>query len=367
MSSKSFGEWYKNQKEGGASSASFQERPSKSWFSSFLPSQSQSDVESTGLLHSVTNVGTRITETSQSIRDAMLFGSVGVLFFLIAYIIGIPTLLFRPAKFAISFTMGSFMIIVALATVRGPRKYFASVFQSPRILKTTLYLLSLLSTLFFSLVKRSYVGTVVSSVFQIVMLVLFIMESVPSLKAFVAILTRVIGKVVSTKQTFWFYVAALYKLSMIPFLLSPFYLIYMLFTMDLVNFSSHLTPMTVIALFSVLFFLLIALVEYKPDMITRFTPKSFINTEQAFVNQHRILIVYLRYIYFYLLFIMMTKVNGFYVNYILHKDADASAVAMCMGGLTQYTLKYLIGVPVLILSYWLSALYVKRISEVKLF
>ena len=40
------------------------------------------------------------------------------------------------------------------------------------------------------------------------------------------------------KQTFWFYVAALYKLSMIPFLLSPFYLIYMLFTMDLVNCPS---------------------------------------------------------------------------------------------------------------------------------
>ena len=40
---------------------------------------------------------------------------------------------------------------------------------------------------------------------------------------------------------------------------------------------------------------------------------------------------------------------------------------MCMGGLTQYTLKYLIGVPVLILAYWLSALYVKRISVVKLF
>ncbi len=38
------------------------------------------------------------------------------------------------------------------------------------------------------------------------------------------------------------------------------------------------------------------------------------------MNQHRILIVYLRYIYFYLLFIMMTKVNGFYVNYILHKS-----------------------------------------------
>ena len=59
--------------------------------------------------------------------------------------------------------MGSFMIIVALATVQGPRKYFASVFQSPRILKTTLYLVSLricllflspsVSTLFFSLVK----------------------------------------------------------------------------------------------------------------------------------------------------------------------------------------------------------------------
>ena len=33
------------------------------------------------------------------------------------------------------------------------------------------------------------------------MLVLFIMESVPSLKTFVAILTRVIGKVVSTVRS----------------------------------------------------------------------------------------------------------------------------------------------------------------------
>ena len=38
-----------------------------------------------------------------------------------------------------------------------------------------------------------------------------------------------------------------------------------------------------------------------------------------------------------------------------------------MSGLTQYTLKYLIGIPVLLLAYWLSALYVKKISEVKLF
>ena len=39
--------------------------------------------------------------------------------------------------------MGSLMIIVALAVLQGPRRYFSSVFQSPRLLKTSLYLLSL--------------------------------------------------------------------------------------------------------------------------------------------------------------------------------------------------------------------------------
>ena len=46
---------------------------------------------------------------------------------------------------------------------------------------------------------------------------------------------------------------------------------------------------------------------------------------------------------------------------------DSTEIEACMGGLLTYTLKYLIGVPVLVVAYWFSALYVKRISEVKLF
>ena len=42
------------------------------------------------------------------------------------------------------------------------------------------------------------------------------------------------------------------------------------------------------------------------------------------MNQHRILIVFLRYIYFYILFIMMTKVNGYYMHYILHDPIRSS-------------------------------------------
>ena len=73
----------------------------------------------------------------------------------------------RPAKFTISFTMGSIMTMAGLARMQGVSNFLQSVFQSDRIVKTILYFVSLLLSIFFAVVKRSYVGTVVSSVFQV--------------------------------------------------------------------------------------------------------------------------------------------------------------------------------------------------------
>lgn len=73
--------------------------------------------------------------------------------------------------------MGSFMTIAAVATLQGVNKFLGSIFQSQRIVNTVLYILSLCNnlqvyssvgmTILFSLVKRNYIGTVVSSVFQV--------------------------------------------------------------------------------------------------------------------------------------------------------------------------------------------------------
>ena len=114
---------------------------------------------------------------SDSLKEGLAFLGLAVVFFLIAYLIGLPTvlatdidhlyLLVRPAKFTISFTMGSFMTIAALAVFRGPSQFFGSMFQPQRIVKSLLYLTSLVLSILFAVVWKSYIGTVAASLFQV--------------------------------------------------------------------------------------------------------------------------------------------------------------------------------------------------------
>lgn len=69
------------------------------------------------------------------------------------------------------------MTIAAVATLQGIEKFVNSIFQSQRLVNTVLYLISLCisiplllfigMTILFSLVKRNYIGTIVSSIFQV--------------------------------------------------------------------------------------------------------------------------------------------------------------------------------------------------------
>ena len=82
------------------------------------------------------------------------------------------------------------MTIAALAVFRGPSQFFSSVFQPQRIVKSLLYLASLVLSILFAVVWKSYVGTVAASLFQVimrllfngkmVMLVLFVLEAFPA-------------------------------------------------------------------------------------------------------------------------------------------------------------------------------------------
>lgn len=73
----------------------------------------------------------------------------------------------RPAKFTISFTMGSLLTMAGLARMQGVSQFLHTVFQPDRILKTLLYIISLLLSILCAVVKRSYIGTMVSSIFQV--------------------------------------------------------------------------------------------------------------------------------------------------------------------------------------------------------
>ena len=154
-------------------------------------------MESVGLVGRVQTVGTRISEAGDTMKEVLVFFGLALVFFLIAYLIGLPTLLIRPAKFTISFTMGSFMTIAALATFRGPSQFFSTIFQPERVVKTVLYIVSLVLSILCSVVWKSYIGTVFASLFQMVMLVLFVLESFPAGSRMTSLLLLTIRKAVS--------------------------------------------------------------------------------------------------------------------------------------------------------------------------
>ncbi|CBK20525.2 uncharacterized protein [Blastocystis hominis] len=122
----------------------------------------------------------QVRETGERFKETAMFGFLALLFFFIAYFIGIPTLLFRPVKFAMSFTMGSLMTMLTIASIRGYSAYVNSMLQKDRLPKTLLYLGSLVLTIFFSIVRKSYVMTIVCSLSQIAILAVYVIESLPS-------------------------------------------------------------------------------------------------------------------------------------------------------------------------------------------
>ncbi|KAK8813631.1 hypothetical protein WA556_000207 [Blastocystis sp. ATCC 50177/Nand II] len=197
MGSSSFGEWYEEQKKDQS------EQPSSSGYTSWIPSIFQrnqtpsGDVESVGLLSGVQSVGTYITDAGDRMKEVLGLLALALVFFAIAYFIGLPTLILRPAKFAISFTMGSFMVLGALARFQGTNRFFSSIFQPERLPKTVLYIVSLLLSVLCAVVWKSYVGTVASSLLQVGMLAVFVLESFPAGSRITSLMIMSVKKLLS--------------------------------------------------------------------------------------------------------------------------------------------------------------------------
>lgn len=95
---------------------------------------------------------------------------LSAIFFLLAFILGIPLIMIRPAKFAISFTMGTLLFMAAFLLYNP--SYFFRFFQKDKVIYTVIYSFTILATLYSSLFLKSYSLTLFLSVFQVIMMVL---------------------------------------------------------------------------------------------------------------------------------------------------------------------------------------------------
>ncbi|KAF9206382.1 hypothetical protein BGZ59_011690 [Podila verticillata] len=90
----------------------------------------------------------------------------GLACFMIAFFVGIPLIVGRPSKFAVSFTLGSLLWMASFAILRGPMTHLRALVSKERILFTITYFGSMAFVLVASLYLRSQLLTLVGTVIE---------------------------------------------------------------------------------------------------------------------------------------------------------------------------------------------------------
>lgn len=107
------------------------------------------------------------------------FAGIGVLLLLVAFFLFLPMIIIRPSKFAITFSLGSVLILVSLGFLRGWKAMYSSLSSKERMVPTAAYLGSLFGTLYASLMMHSYIYSLVLCVIQMVTLAYYVASLFP--------------------------------------------------------------------------------------------------------------------------------------------------------------------------------------------
>ncbi|KAI0270639.1 SFT2-domain-containing protein [Gloeopeniophorella convolvens] len=91
----------------------------------------------------------------------------------------LPLLAVRPAKFALSFSLGSLLVMFGFAVLIGPLNHIKHLISKERLPFSVAYLGSLGLTLYFALGPHSYFGCLVGAVVQVLALVSYILAYFP--------------------------------------------------------------------------------------------------------------------------------------------------------------------------------------------
>jgi len=84
-----------------------------------------------------------------------------------------------PSKFAITFSLGSALILASLGALKGWQQMFGHMASKERLPFTAGYIGSLVATLYSSIVLHSYIFSLVSCVAQLATLVIYVASFFP--------------------------------------------------------------------------------------------------------------------------------------------------------------------------------------------
>ncbi|KAI9512150.1 ER-to-golgi vesicle protein transport Sft2 [Russula earlei] len=91
----------------------------------------------------------------------------------------LPLLAIRPAKFALSFSLGSLLVMFGFSVLIGPINHMRHLVSKERLPFSVAYMSSLGLTLYFALGPQSYFGSLIGAVVQVIALLSYILAYFP--------------------------------------------------------------------------------------------------------------------------------------------------------------------------------------------
>jgi cation transport ATPase len=170
--------------------AKFNQKTQNSLFTSF---QSSSDQES--LLDSISNRASSALGSfsySSASSDSECFGissmqrylifglmlGASAMFFMISFFT-LPMLLLNPGKFALSYTIASVLFLGSWSVLNGWRAHMKHLFAKEKLAFTLVYLVSLVCTLYFSVISPLYIPVLLFTIIQLVSLIWYLTSYLP--------------------------------------------------------------------------------------------------------------------------------------------------------------------------------------------
>lgn len=172
-----------------------------SWFSKRASSASSSFEKSWFSAETESNLSCFALSKKQRVLGFATCVVMGSVCFTLAAVYA-PFLLVKARKFALLFTLGSMFMMSSFSFLWGPLNHIKYLFSSGRLPFTSVYLGSLIATLYFALEIKSTPLTVLSAVVQVLALLWFLISYIPGgqtgLKFFSKLFSTTVSKSVQT-------------------------------------------------------------------------------------------------------------------------------------------------------------------------
>lgn len=98
---------------------------------------------------------------------------------LLAVFVFLPVIILVPSKFAMTFSMGSALLLASLGALKGWQQMFGHMASKERLPFTAAYVAALASTMYASLVMQSYLLSLGCCMAQVVTAVLYVASFFP--------------------------------------------------------------------------------------------------------------------------------------------------------------------------------------------